>query len=237
MRRARSIALAAVGGVLALAAPALAHRVPSAEELTAMAGATGPPTDPACARGLISTLDDRWGALFATHSAGCPKIDRTWVLSRTEPGTPGSHWAELRQGVGFGVCARDLPGIPDKVGLDLGVCAPPSRRVYAPSGRGFAFKPRTLPYGNSASVTGLRWTRWGGRRARGTGTFVYHDRYGQGFRVGVVVTLSAIDLCGSNRTYLAKQLTAARPREQPFVRAYAGRWFLQCPGVISVPGR
>ncbi|HEY4278162.1 MAG TPA: hypothetical protein VGM91_08090 [Conexibacter sp.] len=231
------IGLALMSGVLALAGPAAAHRVPSADELTAMAGATGPPTDPACVRGLISTLDVRWGALFATHGNGCPSIDRTWVLRRTAPDTPGSRWGELRQGISFGVCASDLPGIPNKVGVDLGVCAPPSRRVYAPSGNGFAFKPARLPYGQSASVTGLRWSSWNGPRAHGSGTFVYHDRYGAGFRVAVTVTLSAIDDCGSNRTYLAKQLTAARPQDRSFVRAYAARWFLQCPGVIGVPGR
>lgn len=227
-------ALAAAG---AAAAPAAAFRTPSPAELEEMAGATGPPSEPACVTGRISTVDDRWGALVSKQGGDCPAIDRTWVLQRPEPGTPGGRWSELRQGIRFGVCASDLPGIPDAAGVDLGVCAPPSRRAFTPVGRAFAFKPRRLPYGAGATVTAISWSRWGGARAVGRGTFVYADRYGGGFRVPVTVTLSALDLCGSNRTYLAKQVTAVRAQDQAAVRSYKGRWFLQCPGAIAVGGR
>lgn len=216
-----------------LATPASAERAPTPEELTELAGATGPPSEPACVRGRISTVDERWAALFATSDGGCPRIERIWVLRRDAPGTPGNRWRELRQGIRFGVCARDLPGIPDAVGRDLGVCDAPSRRVFVPAGERFAFKPRTLPYGRSGSVGGLRWTSWGGRTATGRGTFAYRDGQGGGYRVRAVVTLSGIDLCGSRRTYLVKRLAAARPQDRAAVQAYGGVWPVQCPGVTS----
>jgi hypothetical protein len=215
------------------AAPAAAHRPPTAAELTEMAGATGPPTEPACVRGRISTVDLRWGALFATVAPGCPSIDRTWVLERDAPGTPGGRWRELRQGVRFGVCARDLPGIPDAAGVDLGVCAPPSRRVHAPSGERLAFKPRRLRYSRNASITGLRWSSWGGKTATGRGTFDYRDPYGGDFTATVTVTLSGIDLCGSDRVYLSARLTGVTAADRDAVRAYSGRWYRQCPGVTA----
>lgn len=230
-------ALAALGALVllgALAAPAQAWRTPTQEELVALAGATGPPSDPACVSGRISTVDDRWGAVFARADGDCPDIERIWVLQRTAPGTPGSRWRELRQGLRFGVCAQDLPGIPDAAGADLGVCTAPSRRVYVPAGRGLAFKPSTLPYSRNASVTGVRWTSWGGATATGRGTFVYRDAYG-GFRVGVTVTLAAIDLCGSRRTYLVKRVAALRPQDRDEVQSYSGRWPIQCPAEPGVP--
>jgi hypothetical protein len=230
-------ALAALALTAVAATPATAARVPDAAELEELAGATGPPTDPACVTGKVSTVDERWGALFAKRGGDCPDVERVWVLRRPPPGTPGGRWSELRQAVRFGVCRGELPGLPDAVGVDLGVCAPPSRRVYAPVGGGFGFKPRRLPWGASAHVTGLRWSRWNGAAAVGRGTFVYDDRYGDGFRVQVTVTLSKIALCGSNRTYLAKQLVAVRPQDAAAVRPYKARWFVQCPGVISTPGR
>lgn len=234
-RACRGIAAAAavvVASAAAFAAPASANRAPTPEELTELAGATGPPSDPACVRALVSTVDERWGAVFARGGGDCPELERTWVLQRDAPGTPGNRWRELRQAVRFGVCAQDLPGIPDAVGVDLGVCAPASRRVYAPAGTRFAFKPSRLPYSRNATVTGLRWPSWGGKTATGRGTLVYRDVYG-GYRVPVTVTLSAIDLCGSNRTYLTKRLTAVRPQDRAEVAAYSARWFVQCPGVTS----
>jgi hypothetical protein len=161
-------------------------------------------------------------------SRGCPRIERTWVLRRETPGTPGGRWHELRQGIRFGVCAEDLPGIPDAAGADLGVCAPPSRRVYAPSGEQLAFKPRRLRYSRNATIAGLRWSRWGSPTASGRGTFAYRDRFG-GFDVAVTVTLFAIELCGSDRTYLGAQRAAVRAQDRAAVRAYSGRWFRQCP--------
>ncbi|MDO8186981.1 hypothetical protein Q5424_20415 [Conexibacter sp. JD483] len=225
--------LALLLGVLVVAQPAAAHRVPTREELEELAGATGPPSDPACVRGLISTVDVRWGAVFATHARGCPEIDRTWVLQRDTPGTPGNRWRELRQGIRFGVCSRDLPGIPDKVGLDLGVCAPPSRRVYVPAGSTLAFKPARLRYSRSATIENVRWSRWNGARASGRGTFVYRDPYGPALRAQVIVTLFAIDLCGSDRTYLGAQLAPARPQDASAIGAYRGRWYRQCPAVTG----
>lgn len=193
-----------------------------------MAGATGPPTEPACVDGRISTIDVRWGALFAKAGPGCPKIDRTWVLQREAPGTPGGRWHELRQGIRFGVCSVDLPGIPDAAGVDLGVCAPPSRRVFVPTGERFAFKPRRLRYSRNATIDGLRWSSWGERTASGRGTFTYRDRFGS-FSAAVNVTLSAIDLCGSNRTYLGAQLRGVSAADRDAVGAYSARWFRQCP--------
>lgn len=174
----------------------------------------------------------RWGALFATHGRGCPEIDRIWVLQRDRPGTPGNRWRELRQGIRFGVCSRDLPGIPDRVGVDLGVCAPPSRRVYLPSGAKLAFKPARFRYSRASSIEGVRWTGWGGARATGRGTFVYRDRYGT-MRARVIVTLFAIDLCGSDRTYLGSQLAPARPQDAAAIGSYRGRFYRQCPGVTG----
>ncbi|HST40092.1 MAG TPA: hypothetical protein VLK58_11310 [Conexibacter sp.] len=226
------IAAAGAATFALAAAPATAHRAPTPEELTEMAGATGPPTEPDCVSGRISTVDVRWGALVAKHAPGCPRIERTWVLERDAPGTPGGRWRELRQGIRFGVCARDLPGIPDAVGVDLGVCAPPSRRVYGPSGDRLAFKPARLRYSRNATITGLRWSEWGGRTARGRGTFDYRDRYGS-VRADVTVTLSGIDLCGSDRVYLSAQLTGVTPADRDAVRAYSGRWYRQCPGVTA----
>lgn len=223
---------AAACAALTTATPVAAHRAPTPGELAEMAGATGPPTDPACVTGRISTVDIRWGALVAADGPGCPKIERTWVLRRERPGTPGGRWHELRQGLRFGVCSHDLPGIPNAAGVDLGVCAPPSRRVYAPSGERLAFKPARLRYSRNATIDGLRWTRWGEATAAGRGTFAYRDRFG-GFRVAVIVRLSEMDLCGSDRTYLGAQLTAARPQDAAAVRAYSGRWFRQCPGVTG----
>jgi hypothetical protein len=179
---------AAMGVAAALAGPAAAHRAPTPQELIELAGATGPPTEPACVTGRISTVDIRWGALRATAGPGCPRIDRTWVLQRETPGTPGGRWQELRQGIRFGVCSQDLPGIPDEVGVDLGVCAPPSRRVFAPSGDRFAFKPSRLRYSRNATIVGVRWSQWNGPVARGRGTFVYRDRFG-GFSAAVDVRL------------------------------------------------
>ncbi|MBB4665040.1 hypothetical protein [Conexibacter arvalis] len=228
---------AAALALATLAAPAAADRAPDRAELEEMAGAAGPPVDPDCVEGRISTVDARWGALFAKGGEGCQRPPYVWVLRRPEPGTPGGRWSEVGQGARFGVCARELRRIPDAAGLDLDVCAPPSRRAFAPSGRRFAFKPRTLPWGASARVAGLRWSRWGGAKAVGRGTFVYADRHGDGFRAPVVVTLSALGLCGSDRTYLAKELRAVRTADAAAVRPYKARWFVQCPGVISTPGR
>lgn len=222
------VAALASAALVLLASPAAAWRTPSPEELAALAGATGPPSEPACVSGRISTVDDRWGAVFARADGDCPDIERIWVLQRSAPGTPGSRWRELRQSIRFGVCAQDLPGIPDAVGADLGVCEAPSRRVHVPAGERLAFKPRTLPYSRNASVTGVRWTSWGGSTATGRGTFVYRDAYG-GYRVGVTVTLSAIDVCGSRRTYLAKRVTAIRAQDRDEVQSYSGRWPVQCP--------
>ncbi len=226
-------ALALLLCALACAQPASAHRAPTPEELVELAGATGPPSEPACVRGLISTVDLRWAALFATHGRGCPEIDRTWVLQRDLPGTPGNRWRELRQGIRFGVCGRDLPGIPDKAGVDLGVCAPPSRRVYVPTGAKLAFKPARLRYSRAVTIEGVRWSRWGGARASGRGTFLFRDPYGGNMRAQVIVTLFAIDLCGSDRAYLGAQLAPARPRDAGAIGAYRGRWFRQCPSVTG----
>lgn len=118
--------LACAAAALA-AQPAAAWRTPSPAELEELAGATGPPTDPACVSGRISTVDGRFGALFASAGDGCSTLRTVWVLERPEPGTPGGRWSELGQGLRFGVCQRDLPGILDAAGVDLGVCAPASR--------------------------------------------------------------------------------------------------------------
>lgn len=216
-----------------VAQPASAHRAPTHDELVELAGSTGPPSEPACVRGRISTVDVRWAALFSTRGRACPEIDRIWVLQRDAPGTPGNRWRELRQGIRFGVCARDLPGIPDRVGVDLGVCAPPSRRVFVPTGTRLAFKPARLRYSRAATIEGVRWSRWGGPRATGRGTFVFRDPYGGDLRAQVIVTLFAIDLCGSDRAYLGAQLAPARPRDASAIGAYRGRWYRQCPGVTG----
>lgn len=228
--------LAALAGLLvaalllALAAsPAAAFRTPDAEELAAMAGAAGPPVEPRCVTARISTVDPRWGALSAKRGEGCTSPPFVWVLRRPDPGEPGSRWSELRQDVRFGVCATGLPGIPVAVGTDLGVCTAASKELFVPVGRRLAIRPRRLPWGVAASVTGIRWSRWGGARAVGRGTFRYADPYGPVRRVAVTVTLSAIDTCGSRRTYLAKQLTAVAGRDRATVRAYTGRWFQRCP--------
>lgn len=233
VRTAFTVIVAAASFALATAAgPVAAHRTPTPQELIELAGATGPPTEPACVTGRISTVDVRWGALFAKVADGCPRIDRTWVLERELPGTPGGRWHELRQGVRFGVCAQDLPGIPDAAGVDLGVCAPPSRRAYAPTGERLAFKPARLRYSRNATIVGLRWSRWGGPTASGSGTFVYRDRFG-GLRAAVSVRLFALDVCGSDRTYLGAQLTGVSATDRDAVGAYSGRWFRQCPGVTA----
>jgi hypothetical protein len=215
-----------------VAQPARAHRAPTHEELVELAGATGPPSEPACVRGRISTVDLRWAALFSTRGRDCPAIDRIWVLQREAPGTPGNRWRELRQGIRFGVCARDLPGIPDAVGVDLGVCAPPSRRVYVPTGAKLAFKPARFRYSRAATLEGVRWSRWGGPRATGRGTFVYRDPYST-MRARVIVTLFALDLCGSDRVYLGAQLAPARPQDAAAIGSYRGRFYRQCPGVTG----
>lgn len=241
MGGARTIAAAALAAVvtavaaLALAAaPAVAFRTPGAEELELMAGAAGPPVEPRCVVARISTVDPRWGALTARKGLdGCPQAPFAWVLRRSDPAEPGSRWAEFRQDVRFGLCARDLPGIPDAVGADLGVCTAASKELYVPERKRLAIRPRKLSWGVAVSVTGIRWSRWGGARAIGRGTFVYSDPYGPGWRLPVTVTLSGIDQCGGRRAYMAKQLRAVDPRLQSRVRAYAGRWFLDCPHAIG----
>lgn len=227
-----------VAAIALAAAPAGAFRTPSADELELMAGAAGPPVEPRCVTGRISTVDPRWGALLAKNDLdGCPQAPFTWVLRRSDPDAPGSRWGELRQDVRFGLCSTDLPGIPDAAGVDLRVCAPASRQLHVPAAKGLAVRPRRLPWGAAASVTGIRWSRWGGERAAGRGTFVYADPYGPGWRVAVTVTLTEVDQCGSKRTYLVKQLKAVDPRLQSRVRAYAGRWFLRCPDPAGAAAR
>jgi len=230
-------AVACAFAVLALAAaPAGAFRTPDADELAEMAGAAGPPVEPRCVTARISTVDPRWGALTAKGGDGCTRPPFVWVLRRPDPAEPGARWSELRQDVRFGVCATDLPGIPDAAGVDLGVCAAASKQVHVPAGKKLAVRPRRLSWGAAVTVTGIRWSRWGGARAVGRGTFVYTDRYGPGWRAPVTVTLSGIDHCGSRRTYLTKQLAAVNPRDRARVRAYAGRWHERCPHAIGSTG-
>jgi len=204
---------------------------------------------PQCAIATVSTVDGRFGAFYGNNSQeGCPQGNGSFVLRRSRTG-----WVEIDQVSGeFTVTCPS--SVPTAVARDLGLCRIPpggrlSRRVrfrsYVMGSYTRArYRPRRVLFGDRTGISGIRWSRWNRRFARGRGTLLYNnckpncaEARAQHYRVAI--TLSRVRDCnGFDRhayhyTRFAFRYTGAKPSGLP--RRYAERHTCRPGGSVGPP--
>jgi hypothetical protein len=222
---------------IGVAPPALASRLATRAEaepiLNAAEAADQRENQFPCELVTISTTDATW-ASFTDDRADC--LD--------EPGVMVFH---LREGEwelvartadpDFGRCP--VATVPEPVSKDLGLCRPPSTRVYVPDlhlGEPFlAYEPRGLPQGAHGSFEHLVWHQWGEPVAWATGIFDYQPGFGGAengeshFDVPIRIHLSRLGFCDeTERTYRVETVEAIRPNERKRPAFPTGRRGLPC---------
>jgi hypothetical protein len=224
------VAALAVVMLLVLSTAALADRAPSPDERRAVTRAAAKEI-PSSWRGRValeirvSTEDRRYALADYLPRPGyeAEVQPASAVLARS-----GQKWVvvtgPITDGIGCEIplpVARDLLGPEARTGCRPGV-RPRLARVYVTgTGRGGSrsYRPRSLPFGQRSTVTGLRWLRWGSPSAVGIGRLEFNAcdpscAEGRPTYYRVRVVLSQQEICGGlwqYRHFLLRYASAARP--------------------------